>query len=246
MSISSPSLPEVATREEWRAARIALLQQEKELTRQRDRLNADRRRLPMVAIPQEYVFEGPEGPVGLIDLFDGRRQLIVYHFMLGPTWTEGCPGCSFLADNIGHLSHLHARNTTLVFVSRAPLESIARYQSRMGWTVPWFSSLESEFNFDFHVTLDKTRGAVDYNFEDASERLGDEPVESHGTSVFLREGERVFHTYSSFARGCEMLLGTYHFLDLTPLGRQEDWEVPAGRSDGPFMSWLRRHDQYEQ
>lgn len=240
------SLPNVVSREEWLAERKRLLVREKELTRARDALNAERRRLPMVEITKEYVFEGPDGMVRLPDLFEGRRQLIVYHFMLDPSQDEGCAGCSFVADNIGHLSHLHARDTTLVMVSRAPLEKIEKYKERMGWSIPWYSSHGSDFNYDFHVTIDKSRGSIEYNYEDVSERAGSAPSESPGASVFLRDDGHVFHTYSTYKRGVDILLGTYHYLDLTPLGRQEDWEEPAGRSDGPFMSWLRRHDRYLQ
>jgi predicted dithiol-disulfide oxidoreductase (DUF899 family) len=243
-------MPEVVSAEEWRAARLELLAKEKELTRQRDAVNSDRRRLPMVEVEKNYRFDGPAGPVALIDLFDGRRQLIVYHFMFDPEWDEGCPSCSFLADNIGDLSHLLARDTSLVLVSRAPEEKLLRYRERMGWTVPWFSSFGSDFNYDFHVTIDAAVTTVEYNFRDRAQLELDNvdwkgwSGEQPGTSVFYRDGDRVFHTYSSYARGGDLLIGTYNWLDLTVLGRQEDWEEPAGRADGPFMGWLRRHDQY--
>ncbi len=239
------NLPNVVSRDEWLAERKKLLTKEKELTRARDALNAERRRLPMVEIDKEYVFEGPEGKATLLDLFEGRRQLVVYHFMFDPSWDEGCPSCSLLADNVGHLSHLHARDTSLVMVSRAPLDKIEDYKDRMGWTVPWYSSYGSDFNYDFHVTIDKSQDSVEYNYQDLSGRDGSGSIEGHGTSVFLRDDGRVFHTYTTYARGAEILLGTYNFLDLTPLGRQEDWEEPAGRSDGPMMSWVRRHDRYD-
>jgi predicted dithiol-disulfide oxidoreductase (DUF899 family) len=222
-----PEYPTVVSRAEWLAARKVLLTNEKALTRSRDAVNAARRRLPMVAIDKGYRFDGPDGVVRLIDLFEGRRQLIVYHFMFDPSWEEGCPSCSFLTDSIGHLSHLHARNTSLVLISRAPLAKILPFKRRMGWTVPWVSSFDSDFNYDFHVTTD-------------------EQGESHGLSVFLRAGDRVFHSYSTYARGTDLLAGTYNYLDMTPWGRQEDWEEPAGRSTGPFMSWLRHHDRYEE
>jgi predicted dithiol-disulfide oxidoreductase (DUF899 family)/uncharacterized protein YndB with AHSA1/START domain len=243
-------LPKVATREEWLAARKALLRREKELTRQRDAVNADRRRLPMVRIEKGYEFQGPTGTLRLRDLFDGRRQLIVYHFMFDPDWEQGCPSCSLLVDNIGHLSHLHARDTALVLVSRAPLEKILPFKARMGWTVPWVSAFGSDFNYDFHVTMDESVAPVEYNYRSKVELLarGEDYFaegESHGVSAFLREGDAVFHTYSAYARGAELLLGTYNWLDLTALGRQEDWEEPAGRSDGPFMHWVRHHDRYE-
>ena len=251
MAANPASLPPVASREEWLAARKALLQHEKELTRQRDAVNAERRRLPMVRIEKDYVFQTPNGPARLIGLFEGRRQLIVYHFMFDPEWEQGCPSCSWLVDNIGHLSHLRARNTTLVLISRAPLEKVLPFKRRMGWTFPWVSSFGSDFNYDFHVTMDETVAPVEYNYRSKAELLarGEDffaDGESHGVSAFLRESEAVFHTYSAYARGAEILLGTYNWLDLTALGRQEDWEQPAGRSDGPFMHWVRHHDRYEE
>jgi predicted dithiol-disulfide oxidoreductase (DUF899 family) len=246
-----PEYPTVVSRAEWLAARKVLLTNEKALTRSRDAVNAARRRLPMVAIDKDYRFDGPDGAVRLIDLFARRRQLIVYHFMFDPNWDEGCPSCSFLTDNIGHLSHLHARNTSLVLISRAPLAKILPFKRRMGWTVPWYSSFGSDFNYDFHVTMDEAVAPVQYNYRDQAElkRNGEEYFthgESHGLSVFLRAGDRVFHTYSTYARGTDLLAGTYNYLDLTPWGRQEDWEEPAGRSTGPFMSWLRHHDRYAE
>jgi predicted dithiol-disulfide oxidoreductase (DUF899 family) len=233
--------PRVVSRDEWLAARKQLLRKEKALTKLRDELSAERRDLPMVQIDKEYVFESPNGKASLVDLFDGRRQLIVYHFMFDPEWDEGCDGCSFLVDNIGHLAHLHAANTSLVLVSRASLAKIAPFKARMGWTVPWFSSFDSDFNYDFHVTLDEAVAPVEYNYMDKAElEQKDEPWflkgEQPGLSVFLRKGERIFHTYSTYARGGELLLGTFNYLDLTPLGRQEE----AG-----IMSWVRHHDRYD-
>jgi predicted dithiol-disulfide oxidoreductase (DUF899 family) len=215
---------------EWQVAREALLVKEKEATRARDALAAERRRLPMVRIDKGYVFEGPDGKASLLDLFDGRLQLIVYHFMFAPGvdgWpSAGCDGCSMFVDNIGHLAHLHARDTSLVLVSRAPLEKIEPYRKRMGWTVPWFSSSGSDFNVDFGVTTDKG--------------------ESFGLSVFLRDGDSVFRTYFTSGRGVEALGSNWTFLDLTPLGRQEDWEEsPAGRPPTPPYEWWRRQDEYE-
>jgi predicted dithiol-disulfide oxidoreductase (DUF899 family) len=236
------NLPTVVSRGEWLAARKELLVKEKAATRARDALNTQRRELPMVRIDKDYVFDTLEGKRSLLDLFDGRRQLIVYHFMFDPSEDEGCPGCSLLVDNIGHLSHLYARNTSLTIVSRAPLAKIEAYRERMGWTVPWVSSHGSDFNYDFHTTIDPSVAPVEYNFAPVE---GGGTGEVPGTSVFLRDGAEVFHTYSSYARGGDAQLGTYTYLDLTPLGRQEDWEQPAGRSDGPFMSWLRRHDEYD-
>ncbi len=239
------NLPTVVSREEWLAARKDLLVKEKAATRARDALNTERRQLPMVRIEKDYVFDAADGKRSLLDLFDGRRQLIVYHFMFDPSWDEGCPSCSLLVDNIGHLSHLHARDTSLTAVSRAPLAKIEVYRQRMGWTVPWVSSYGSDFNYDFHVTIDPSVVPAEYNFAAVPAEWGEWTGELPGTSVFLRDGSEVFHTYSSYARGGDAQLSTYTYLDLTPLGRQEDWEQPAGRSDGPFMSWVRRHDQYD-
>jgi predicted dithiol-disulfide oxidoreductase (DUF899 family) len=231
------SLPQIVDREEWVAARKALLAKEKSLTRQRDALNAERRNLPMVEITKEYVFEGPDGKVGLLDLFEGRLQLIVGHFMFDPGWEDGCPSCSAGADEMseGLLRHLHTRDTTLAYVSRAPLAKLERWKRLKGWTFPWYSSYGSDFNYDFHVTLDESVTPVEYNFRTPAEyaAAGKEPPlpgEYPGTSFFLRQDDRVFHTYSSFARGAEMTGGSYYFLDLTALGRQEDWEEPKGRS----------------
>ncbi len=239
--------PQVVSRAEWLAARAQLLATEKEFTRQRDAMNAERRRLPMVEIDKEYVFEGQDASVRLLDLFEGRGQLLIYHFMFDPDWDEGCPSCSFLVDNIGHLAHLHARDTTLALVSRAPLAKLEAYRQRMGWNVRWYSSFGSDFNYDFHVTLDDAVTPVEYNYRRLPE-LG--PTwqgwsgEMHAISAFLRQGDRVFHTYSSYARGTDLVVGTYNWLDFTARGRQEDWEEPAGRSDSPLMGWLRRHDDY--
>lgn len=249
MSHKTTSMPQVVSQEAWRMAREALLDQEKELTRQRDAVNSARRRLPMVRVDKDYVFEGPSGKANLSDLFSGRRQLIVYHFMLDPNWEEGCRVCSFLVDDIGELSHLHARNTSLVLVSRAPLAKIEPFRQRMGWEVPWYSSFGSDFNYDFHVTLDDEAAQVEYNYRDktALERSGltyHLKGEQPGASVFLRDGGQVYHTYSTYGRGLELLMGAYNYLDLTPLGRQEEWEEPEGRSDSPAMAWVRHHDRY--
>ncbi|MBA3564351.1 MAG: DUF899 domain-containing protein, partial [Gammaproteobacteria bacterium] len=217
-------------RDEWRVAREALLAKEKKATDARDALAAERRRLPMVEIDRDYVFEGPDGKASLPDLFDGRRQLILYHFMFAPDvdgWpSAGCPGCSMVVDNLGHPAHLHARDTSLVLVSRAPLANIEAYKERMDWTMPWFSSAGSDFNADFGVTTDEG--------------------ETFGLSVFLREGNSVFHTYFTDGRGVEALGSNWTFLDLTPLGRQEEWEdSPQGRPQTPPYAWWRRHDEYE-
>ncbi|HUP00967.1 MAG TPA: DUF899 domain-containing protein [Gemmatimonadota bacterium] len=242
MTPSTTDLPQVVSQDEWLATRKEFLAREKEFTRQRDALNAERRRLPMVKIDKDYAFEGPDGKASLLDLFEGHRQLIVYHFMFDPSWDEGCPSCSLLVDNIGHLSHLHARDTSLVVISRAPIDKIEAYKARMDWKFPWYSSFGSDFNYDFHVTIDASVVPAEYNYASLDD---DWTGEVPGISVFLREGTNVFHTYSSYARGGDLLLGTYNYLDLTPLGRQEDWEEPAGRSDGPFMWWVRRHDAYD-
>ncbi|MGH3032010.1 MAG: DUF899 domain-containing protein [Gaiellaceae bacterium] len=224
------NLPPVVSEAEWQAAHEKLLAEEKEATRARDALAAERRRLPMVEIDKAYVFEGPDGERSLLDLFEGRRQLVLYHFMFAPGvdgWpSAGCGGCSMFVDNVGHLAHLHARDTSFALVSRAPLASIESYRERMGWTVPWFSSSGSDFNVDFGVTTD--RG------------------ETFGLSVFLRDGESVYRTYFTSGRGVEALGSVWTFLDLTPLGRQEDWEdSPAGRPQSPPYEWWRRHDEYE-
>jgi predicted dithiol-disulfide oxidoreductase (DUF899 family) len=235
------SLPDVVSRDEWLAARKELLAKEKELTRRRDALNVARRMLPMVAIDKEYVFEGPDGKATLLDLFEGRRQLIVAHFMFDPSWDDGCPSCSAGADEMsaGLIAHLNARETSLAYVSRAPLAKLEDYKARKGWTFPWYSSYGSDFNYDFHVTLDESVAPVEYNYRTVDEHRqagtgyyfeGEQPLEMPGSSYFLRDGERIFHTYSTFGRGAEQTGGSYYFLDLTALGRQEDWEEPKGRA----------------
>jgi predicted dithiol-disulfide oxidoreductase (DUF899 family) len=229
--------PEIVSAQEWRAARRDLLAKEKEFTRARDALSAQRRRLPMTEVTEDYRFIGPDGEVGLADLFEGRRQLLVYHFMFEPDWDAGCPSCSFVVDNIGPVVHLHARNTSLALVSRAPYEKLAAYRKRMGWDLRWYSSYGSEFNDDFGVTIDPAKGHTEYNFRDRSQDEGwqDWSGEMPGVSAFLRDGDRILRTYSSYERGVDILLNTYNWLDLTALGRQED--------DG--VDWLRRHDEYE-
>ncbi|MFJ8532449.1 DUF899 domain-containing protein [Streptomyces sp. NPDC093591] len=228
------SLPEIVSREQWRAAREELLVKEKAATRARDALNAERRRLPMVEVEEEYVFEGGDGKATLLDLFEGRHQLVVHHFMFAPEWDAGCRSCSGFLDQIGHLAHLKARGTTLVAVSRAPYTKILPFKARMGWAVPWYSSYGSDFNHDFEVTL---------------EHEG-ELVERPGVSCFLRDRDRVFHTYSTYERGLDGLGSTTGFLDLTALGRQEEWEEPQGRASAlgaPAGSErIRYHDEYEE
>ena len=243
--------PQVTTRDQWLEARRELLGRERELTRYRDAVNAARRRLPMVEITKDYVFTAPHGEVSLIDLFEGRTQLLVYHLMFEPDADEACPICTFWIDNLGHISHLHARNTSFTAISRAPIEKLERYRQRMGWTIPWCSSYGSDFNYDFHVTLDPAVAPVEYNFKDLAELEQENPSwrgwsgEEMGVSAFLRRDDRVFHTYSCYARGIDLLNGTYNWLDLTALGRQEDWEQPAGRGKDPALSWVRRHDEYD-
>jgi len=222
-------------------ARAALLAKEKELTRQRDALNVERRELPMVEVVEDYVFDGPAGVVRLIDMFEGRRQLIIYHFMFDPSWEDGCPSCSAGTDELspGFFRHLHMRDTSYAMVSRAPLAKLMRWQTMQGWDVPWYSSFGTDFNYDFGVTIDESVAPGRYNFRDKAEyeaagtRLfdSDQPFEMPGRSCFLQVDGRVFHTYSQYARGLESTGGSYYFLDLTALGRQEEWEEPKGRSE---------------
>jgi predicted dithiol-disulfide oxidoreductase (DUF899 family) len=238
---TTATLPTVATREEWLAARTALLAEEKELTRRRDALSTKRRELPMLPIDRDYRFDGPAGEVGLLDLFEGRRQLIVYHFMFHPEWDEGCPSCTAGTDELspGFLEHLHVRDTTYAMVSRAPLAKLEAWKAAHGWQMPWYSSGESDFNYDFGVTIDDSRGYDEYNFRTLDEyaaigqesmKTSDQPYDMPGRSCFLQVEGEVFHTYSQYARGLESTGGSYYFLDLTALGRQEEWEEPKGRS----------------
>ncbi len=218
------NMPPIVSPKEWEAARQDLLVEEKALTRARDALAAKRRRMPRMAVEQEYAFEGPNGRASLLDLFEGRRQLIVYRFFFEPGvagWPEGgCPGCSFLADQVGHLAHLNARDTTLVFVSRAPQPDIERWKARMGWDIPWYT-LTDDFDTDFGVD------------------------EWHGTNTFLRDGERIFRTYFVNLRGDEAMGSTWSYLDLTALGRQEEWEdSPEDYPQTPPYQWWRLHDEY--
>jgi len=245
MTKSTIEHPKVVSRDEWLGARKALLAKEKELTRYRDTVNAERRRLPMVKLEKEYVFDAPEGQRTLAKLFEGRRQLLVQHFMFGPGWEQGCPSCSFMADHTDGMNvHLAHRDVTLVAVSRAPLSEIEKFKKRMGWQFKWVSSFGSDFNHDFHVSFtpeEQAKGQVYYNY-------GMQPFESEelpGISVFYKDDAgNVFHTYSTYRRGVEVMMGTYNLLDLAPKGRQEDWEEPPGRSDGPLMHWVRHHDKY--
>jgi predicted dithiol-disulfide oxidoreductase (DUF899 family) len=225
------SLPEVVSREEWLQARTQLLAREKELTKIQAALNADRRRLPMVRVDKEYVFTGPHGPVTLTGLFGGKRQLIIQHVMFGPSWDAACPGCTASVDEIsdGMLRHLRSRDTEFALVSRAPLAKLMKYRASRGWTVPWYSSEHSDFNYDFQVTVDKDHPEYNYRVEPELAASA-EPEEVPGFSCFLRDGGQVFHTYSAYARGTDTLGSSYSLLDLTALGRQEDWEQPAGRA----------------
>jgi predicted dithiol-disulfide oxidoreductase (DUF899 family) len=228
--------PTIVARDEWTAARKRLLMKEKEFSRQRDALSAERRKLPMEEVTQEYVFQGPEGRRTLADLFEGKRQLLVYHFMFGPDYDEGCAACSFVADNFASgLVHLAARDTAFAVISRAPLNKIEGFKKRMGWDFPWLSSFGTDFNHDLQVTLDENH--TEYNYAPVSAQPAGRPHEGEreGLSVFLRDGKRLFHTYSTYQRGLDPFLNTYNFLDLTPLGRQEE--------DG-IMGWLRHHDTY--
>jgi len=228
----------IVSQAEWLAARKALLAREKEFSKARDQLSAARRALPWVKVDKTYVFDGPAGKEALAELFNGKSQLLVYHFMLGPGWVQGCPSCSFLADHFdGAVAHLAQRDVTLVVVSRAPLAEIDAYKKRMGWRFKWVSSYGSDFNRDYHVSFskDEMAGEVEYNYA-----MGKFPSEeAPGISAFIKnEAGEVFHTYSAYARGLDILIGTYHFLDFAPKGRDEDglpWT----------MAWVRRHDEYE-
>ena len=233
-----PVSHEVVSREKWTEARTALLAKEKELTRQRDELSRQRRELPWVKVEKRYIFEGPNGKETLDELFGARSQLIVYHFMFGPGWQEGCKSCSFLADHIdGSLVHLSNRDVMLVVVSRAPLPEIQAFQQRMGWRFKWVSSYGSDFNFDYGVSFtkdDMAKGEVYYNYGEREFPSDEAP----GASVFYKDKSGdVFHTYSAYARGLDILLGGYNYLDFTPKGRDEDGLAFS-------MSWIRHHDRY--
>ena len=227
------NLPPVVSREEWEAVLQKLRAKEKEATHARDALAAERRRLPRVRIERNYVFDGRSGKATLVDLFEGRHQLLLYHFMFGPNQEAGCDGCSMFVDQIGHLAHLHARDTSFALVSRAPIAKLEAYRQRMGWTVPWFSSFGIDFNHAFGVGPESPRPS---EYQDG---------ESFGLSVFLRDGNEVYRTYFTAGRGVEALGSVWTFLDLTPLGRQEEWEdSPKGYPQTPPYAWWRRHDEY--
>jgi predicted dithiol-disulfide oxidoreductase (DUF899 family) len=220
------ALPTVVSEAEWQAARDQLLAKEKQATRALDALAAERRRLPMVRIEKDYELEGPDGKVRLVDLFEGRRQLVVYHFMFGPGG-DPCTGCSSFTDNVADLSHLHARDTSFALISRAPYDEIRSFKQRMAWTAPWYSSFGSEFNYDFGVSTDGGEGFA--------------------LSVFVRDGDGVYRSYVTSSRGVDRLRLDFNLLDLTPFGRQEEWEdSPAGWPQGPAYTWWRKHDEYEE
>jgi predicted dithiol-disulfide oxidoreductase (DUF899 family) len=221
--------PPIVSREQWLSERKKLLAQEKELTRQYDRVNAERRRLPMVRVEKNYLFESPGGEQSLKDLFEGRRQLVIYHFMFDPSWEKGCTGCTAYVNTIGDLTMLNECETTFVMVSRAPFAKLEAYKERQGWRFPWVSSLGSDFNYDFHVTNNEKIAPVEYNYRDKAEHEANMVPngisgEEHGLSVFFRIGEDVFHTYSAYARGTEALTDARALLDMTPYGRQQDFE----------------------
>lgn len=229
---------QIVSREDWLKARLELLEAEKDFTRRRDALTRRRMALPWVRVEKDYRFEGPAGPLSLGELFDGRSQLIVYHFMLGPDWGEGCTACSFWADNFDRIPvHLAHRDVTFTAVSRAPLAEIEAYRRRMGWSFRWVSSHGSEFNFDYQASFTPEQiaaGEAVYNFRPIAPKTSD----LVGISVFCRnDAGEIFHSYSCYSRGVEMLNGAYHYLDLVPKGRDEDG------LDFP-MAWLRRHDSY--
>jgi predicted dithiol-disulfide oxidoreductase (DUF899 family) len=230
MTASAIPHPQIVSRDQWLVERKKLLADEKELTRHYDRINAERRRLPMVKIEKNYVFDGPNGKQNLNALFEGRRQLIVYHFMFDPAWDQGCSGCTGFVDALGDLSLLKDRDTTFVVISRAPLAKLEAYKAQKGWSIAWFSSFGSDFNYDFHVTLDPKVAPVEYNYRNKAEMKGEE----HGLSVFFRLDDDVFHTYSAYARGTESITDAYRLLDMTPYGRQQDFEdSPPGWPQKP-------------
>jgi predicted dithiol-disulfide oxidoreductase (DUF899 family) len=237
------TLPKIVTHDEWEAARRALLVKEKAATKARDRLNTERRELPMVEVTKEYAFEGPTGTVSLLDLFEGRRQLIVYHFMFHPDWEEGCPSCTAGTDELspGFLEHLQTRDTAYALVSRAPRAKLERWRAARGWDhLSWYSTDDGDFSYDFGATIDAGRGYDEFNYRTLDEyaalgqesmRDSEQPYDMPGRTCFLQVDGRVFRTYSVYARGLESTGGSYYFLDLTALGRQEDWEEPKGRAD---------------
>jgi predicted dithiol-disulfide oxidoreductase (DUF899 family) len=239
MATATSKQATVVSHAEWLAARKELLKKEKEFTRLRDQISRERRELPRERVQKEYVFDGPNGKESLSDLFGKRSQLIVYHFMFGPGWEQGCPSCSFLADHFDRsVVHLAARDVRLVAVSRAPMEQIEAFKKRMGWEFHWVSSIANDFNRDYHVSFTKdemAKGSVEYNY-----RMQPFPSEeAPGASVFFKnDAGEIFHTYSTYERGLDILVGAYNWLDLTPKGRDEDG-LPHS------MAWVRHHDRYD-
>jgi len=239
MASTKTIAPRVVSRADWLEARMALLVREKEFTRLRDEMSRERRELPWERVEKQYTFQGPKGKETLADLFDGRSQLLVYHFMLGPGWKEGCPSCSFLADHFNPaVVHLAQRDVTFLAVSRAPLPEIEAFKKRMGWSFKWVSSSGSDFNYDYQVSVTKedlAKGETYYNFEMGNFPSGEERP---GASVFFKnDAGEIFHTYSTYSRGLDIFIGAYNFLDITPKGRNEEG-LPHG------MAWVRHHDRY--
>ncbi len=238
-TVGSVPHPPIVSRTQWLVERKKLLGHEKDLTKHYDRVNAERRRLPMVKIEKDYVFDGPNGKQNLKAIFEGRRQLVVYHFMFDPAWEKGCPGCTSYVNAIGDLSMLDARDAIFVLISRAPLPKLEAYRAQKGWSLPWFSSFGTEFNYDFHVTNDEKVAPVEYNYRNKAELQANNVPnaiegEEHGLSVFFRLGDDVFHTYSTYARGTEHLTDARALLDMTPYGRQQDFEdSPPGWPQKP-------------
>jgi len=231
--------PPTTSQDEWLAKRMVLQTHEKELTKHRDRVNAERRKLPMVKIEKDYGFDTPIGQQSLVGLFDGRRQLIIYHFMFDPAWDKGCPRCTSYVNSLGDLSNLHNHDATFALISRSPLAKLEAYKAQMGWGVSWYSSFGSDFNYDFHVTLDDAVAPIEYNYRNLAEMKAREGPngmkgEEHGLSVFFQLDDNVFHTYSVYARGTEGLTDVRSLLDQTPYGRQESFEdSPAGWPQKP-------------
>jgi predicted dithiol-disulfide oxidoreductase (DUF899 family) len=237
---STKENPKVTSPAQWLAARKALLTKEKEFTKLRDEVSRQRRELPWERVEKKYVFDGPNGKETLADLFEGRSQLIVYHFMFGPDWAEGCQSCSLLADHFdGSVPHLNARDVTLVVVSRAPLAQIEAFKKRMGWNFKWVSTYGTDFNFDYHVSFtkeEKAKGEVNYNY--GTQKFFSD--EGPGASAFYKDATGdIFHTYSSYGRGLDILIGAYNFLDMAPKGRDEEGLAFS-------MAWVKHHDKYEK
>jgi predicted dithiol-disulfide oxidoreductase (DUF899 family) len=222
------SIPRVVSAPEWLAARKQLQLAEEQAVALLAEVSATRRELPATKVEKDYVFEGPAGTVSLLDMFEGRRQLLVQHFMFDPDWDEGCPLCSHQADSVPHLAHLHARDTTFAAVSRAPIGKIEPFRQRMGWTFPWYSSFGSEFNYDYHVTLDEAVAPIEYDYRPAQELIDRgqpwfaQPGEKGGVSVFYRDGDTVLHTHTTYGNAIDLLLASEMYLDLAPLGRNEE------------------------